>query len=166
MSTTSMLFFFCQLLLNGQQAHCTEWRYSAYNEEFGCNFTSAIPTNIFGPHDNYDLEDSHVIPGLVHKCLLAKSTLLSAFLIEPISVLMGVFESCTENGSPFSVSGSGTPLRQFIYSRDLAKLFIWQLKEYPEIDPIILSGTTPLSLHLLPSQLMDCNLESYSRREG
>lgn len=46
---------------------------SAYHEEFGCNFTSAIPTNIFGPHDNYDLEDSHVIPGLVHKCLLAKS---------------------------------------------------------------------------------------------
>lgn len=88
----------------------------AYNEEFGCNFTSAIPTNIFGPHDNYDLEDSHVIPGLVHKCLLAK-----------------------KNGTPFTVSGSGTPLRQFIYSRDLAKLFIWQLKEYPEIDPIILS---------------------------
>ncbi|GAA5853187.1 hypothetical protein JCM8547_000233 [Rhodosporidiobolus lusitaniae] len=88
----------------------------AYNEEFGCNFTSAIPTNIFGPHDNYDLEDSHVIPGLVHKCLLAK-----------------------KNGTPFTVSGSGTPLRQFIYSRDLAKLFIWQLKEYTEIDPIILS---------------------------
>ncbi|GAA5995305.1 uncharacterized protein JCM10292_005092 [Rhodotorula paludigena] len=88
----------------------------AYNEEFGCNFTSAIPTNIFGPHDNYDLEDSHVIPGLVHKCLLAK-----------------------KNGTPFTVAGSGTPLRQFIYSRDLAKLFIWQLKEYPEIDPIILS---------------------------
>ncbi|BGP57861.1 hypothetical protein JCM8202_000459 [Rhodotorula sphaerocarpa] len=88
----------------------------AYHEEFGCNFTSAIPTNIFGPYDNYDLEDSHVIPGLVHKCLLAK-----------------------KNGTPFTVSGSGTPLRQFIYSRDLAKLFIWQLKEYPEIDPIILS---------------------------
>ncbi|BGP27251.1 hypothetical protein JCM10295v2_006215 [Rhodotorula toruloides] len=88
----------------------------AYNEEFGCNFTAAIPTNIFGPHDNYDLEDSHVIPGLVHKCYLAK-----------------------KNGTPFIVSGSGTPLRQFIYSRDLAKLFIWQLKEYPEIDPIILS---------------------------
>ncbi|KAM0791020.1 hypothetical protein ACM66B_004318 [Microbotryomycetes sp. NB124-2] len=88
----------------------------AYNEEYGCNFTSAIPTNIFGPHDNYDLEDSHVIPGLVHKCLLAK-----------------------KNGTPFIVSGTGKPLRQFIYSRDLAKLFIWQLKEYNEIDPIILS---------------------------
>lgn len=81
-------------------------RCSAYHSEFGCNFTSAIPTNIFGmlhlipppspsahttylfehaclfprlchigPHDNYDLEDSHVIPGLVHKCLLAKRKL-------------------------------------------------------------------------------------------
>jgi GDP-L-fucose synthase len=66
---------------------------SAYKEEFGCNFTSAIPTNVFGPNDNLlvfladvsfafsfilfcprsDLEDSHVIPGLIHKCYLAKS---------------------------------------------------------------------------------------------
>ena len=65
---------------------------SAYKEEFGCNFTSAIPTNVFGPHDNLqvvslnlsfpfprlnvdcsDLEDSHVIPALIHKCYLAKS---------------------------------------------------------------------------------------------
>ena len=45
----------------------------------------------------------------------------------------------TENGTPFTVSGTGAPLRQFIYSRDLAKLFIWMLREYPEIDPIILS---------------------------
>jgi len=88
----------------------------AYKEEFGCNFTAAIPTNIFGPHDNYGLEDSHVIPGLTHKCLLAK-----------------------KNGTPFVVSGTGKPLRQFIYSRDLAKLFIWQLREYDEIAPIILS---------------------------
>ncbi|MBW0485511.1 hypothetical protein O181_025226 [Austropuccinia psidii MF-1] len=88
----------------------------AYHSEFGCNFTSAIPTNIFGPYDNYDLEDSHVIPGLMHKCLLAK-----------------------KNNTPFVVSGSGKPLRQFIYSRDLAKLFVWQLWEYHEISPIILS---------------------------
>ncbi|KAL0073654.1 hypothetical protein J3Q64DRAFT_1745390 [Phycomyces blakesleeanus] len=88
----------------------------AYNEQYGCNFTSAVPTNVFGPHDNYGLEDSHVLPGLTHKCLLAK-----------------------KNGTPFIVSGTGKPLRQFIYSRDLAKLFIWTLREYPEIDPIILS---------------------------
>ncbi|KAG6875685.1 hypothetical protein C0992_002837 [Termitomyces sp. T32_za158] len=88
----------------------------AYKEEFGCNFTSAIPTNVFGPSDNFDLEDSHVIPGLIHKCYLAK-----------------------KNGTPFVVSGTGKPLRQFIYSRDLAKLFIWQLREYDDVEPVILS---------------------------
>ncbi|KAG2218293.1 hypothetical protein INT45_000975 [Circinella minor] len=88
----------------------------AYHEQYGCNFTSVIPTNVFGPHDNYSLEDSHVLPGLTHKCYLAK-----------------------KNGTPFVVGGTGKPLRQFIYSRDLAKLFIWTLREYQEIDPIILS---------------------------
>ncbi|KAG8986275.1 hypothetical protein FRB94_004457 [Tulasnella sp. JGI-2019a] len=88
----------------------------AFKEEFGCNFTSGIPPNIFGPYDNYDLEDSHVIPGLIHKCYLAK-----------------------KNGTPFVVGGTGKPLRQFIYSRDLAKLFIWQLREYDDVEPVILS---------------------------
>ncbi|PPQ95374.1 hypothetical protein CVT26_008219 [Gymnopilus dilepis] len=88
----------------------------AYKEEFGCNFTSAIPTNVFGPHDNFDLEDSHVIPGLIHKCYLAK-----------------------KNNTPFVVSGTGKPLRQFIFSYDLAKLFIWMLREYDDVEPVILS---------------------------
>lgn len=38
-----------------------------YNEEYGMNFTSIIPTNIYGPHDNFNIEDGHVIPGLIHK---------------------------------------------------------------------------------------------------
>jgi len=45
-----------------------------------------------------------------------------------------------ENNTPFIVGGTGKPLRQFIYSRDLAKLFIWTLREYKETEPIILSG--------------------------
>ncbi|KDQ32946.1 hypothetical protein PLEOSDRAFT_1060638 [Pleurotus ostreatus PC15] len=88
----------------------------AYKEEFGCNFTSAIPTNVFGPHDNFDLEGAHVIPALIHKCYLAK-----------------------KNNTPFIVAGTGKPLRQFIYSYDLAKLFIWQLREYDDVEPVILS---------------------------
>jgi len=48
----------------------------AYNLEYGCKFTSVIPTNIYGPHDNYNLEDSHVIPGLIHKTYNAKKTTL------------------------------------------------------------------------------------------
>lgn len=88
----------------------------AYRDQFGDNFTSVVPTNVFGPHDNFSLENSHVIPGLIHKCWLAK-----------------------KNNTPFVVSGTGKPLRQFIYSRDLAKLFIWVLREYNEVEPIILS---------------------------
>nr|SVE93127.1 EOG090X09NN [Moina brachiata] len=88
----------------------------AYNQQYGCHFTSVIPTNVFGEHDNYNLEDSHVIPGLIHKAYLAK-----------------------KEGKPLVVYGSGKPLRQFIYSVDLAKLFLWVLREYNEIDPIILS---------------------------
>lgn len=68
---------------------------------------------------NSDLEDSHVIPGLIHKCYLAK-----------------------KNRTPFIVSGTGKPLRQFIYSLDLAKLFIWMLREYDDVAPVILSGTS------------------------
>lgn len=88
----------------------------AYNDQHGDNFTSVIPTNVFGPGDNYNLEHAHVMPALIHKCYLAK-----------------------KNNTPFVVSGTGKPLRQFIFSQDLAKLFIWSLREYKEIDPIILS---------------------------
>jgi len=64
----------------------------AYNEQYGCNFTSIVPTNIYGPHDNYSIEDGHVIPGLIHKAYKAK-----------------------RDGTEFVIWGSGSPLRQFIY---------------------------------------------------
>jgi len=87
-----------------------------YADEYGCNFTAVIPTNIFGEHDNFSIQGGHVIPGLVHKCYLAK-----------------------QSGEDFIVWGSGTPLRQFIYSLDLAELTVWVLDNYHEADPIILS---------------------------
>jgi len=87
-----------------------------YKDEYGCNFTAVIPTNIFGEHDNFSIQGGHVIPGLVHKCYLAK-----------------------QSGEDFIVWGSGTPLRQFIYSLDLAQLTVWVLDEYHSPEPIILS---------------------------
>jgi len=87
-----------------------------YNDEYGCNFTSIIPTNIYGPHDNYDVGGGHVIPSLIHKCCLAKS-----------------------NNTDLTVWGSGSPLRQFIYSHDLARLTIWVMREYDSVEPIIVS---------------------------
>lgn len=87
-----------------------------YKEEYGCNFTSIIPTNIYGPHDNFSIADGHVIPGLIHKCYLAK-----------------------KDGTDFTIWGSGKPLRQFIHSSDLAALTVWTLRNYHSVDPIILS---------------------------
>lgn len=88
----------------------------AYREQYGDNFVCVIPTNIYGPHDNFNLEDAHVIPALIHKCYLAK-----------------------QSNIPFEIAGTGKPLRQFIYSEDLAKLIIWVLECYSESEPIILS---------------------------
>ncbi|KAM9999622.1 hypothetical protein ACTFIZ_008097 [Dictyostelium cf. discoideum] len=88
----------------------------AYNEEYGCKFTSVIPTNIYGPHDNYHLTDGHVIPGLIHKTYLAM-----------------------KNNEDLTIMGTGKPLRQFIYSYDLAKYFVWTLNNYEEMSPLILS---------------------------
>lgn len=95
----------------------------AYYEQHNCQFTSVVPCNVFGPHDNYNLESSHVIPGLIRR-------------------LHDVMEA---GGSSFTVLGTGKPLRQFIYSLDLAKLLLWVLREYNEIEPIILSGFVRLS---------------------
>ncbi|KAK4879264.1 hypothetical protein RN001_007410 [Aquatica leii] len=89
----------------------------AYNEQHGCTFTSVIPCNVFGPHDNFNLECSHVIPGLIRK----------------------LYNTIEKGEDKFYVLGSGAQLRQFIYSRDLAKLIIWVLRNYEEVEPIILS---------------------------
>ncbi|KAM9796988.1 GDP-L-fucose synthase-like isoform X1 [Syngnathus typhle] len=88
----------------------------AYFQQHGRCYTAVIPTNVFGPHDNFSIEDGHVLPGLIHKTYIAK-----------------------KENKPLVVWGSGTPKRQFIYSLDLARLFLWVLREYPEVDPIILS---------------------------
>jgi GDP-L-fucose synthase len=87
-----------------------------YQEQFDKDFICVIPTNIYGPHVNFNLSDSHVIPGLIHKCYLAKMS-----------------------NQPFVISGTGSPLRQFIHSHDLARLILWTLFEYKQRETIILS---------------------------
>lgn len=87
-----------------------------YREQFGSNIICIIPTNIYGPQDNFNIENGHVIPSLIHKCYLAK-----------------------KNNQPFIVFGSGKPLRQFIFSYDLARMIITLLQSYENNDNIILS---------------------------
>uniref|UniRef100_A0A4W5PRY9 GDP-L-fucose synthase n=1 Tax=Hucho hucho TaxID=62062 RepID=A0A4W5PRY9_9TELE len=91
--------------------------YRGYFAQHGRRYTAVIPTNVYGPYDNFNFENGHVLSALMHKTYAAK-----------------------KEGTPLQVWGSGTPRRQFIYSLDVARLFLWVLREYDEIDPIILSG--------------------------
>jgi len=85
----------------------------SYCRQFGKNFISLMPTNLYGPNDRYDLEDSHVIPSILLKVLLAK-----------------------REGKPeLKLWGSGKPLREFLHSDDLAEALLLCLERYndPEI---------------------------------
>jgi GDP-L-fucose synthase len=95
----------------------------AYKEQYGLNYKSVIPSNIYGPNDNYDIVNGHVLPSLIHKCYLAR-----------------------ENKTPLSIWGSGKPLREFIFSKDVAKLTEWVLHNYNESEPIILSTSEEISI--------------------
>jgi GDP-L-fucose synthase len=99
----------------------------AYSKQYNCCFTSIIPTNIYGPYDNFNLDDSHVIPGLIHKFYLQMNKNNDAN---------------TDNQSEdkeIVIYGSGKPLRQFIYNYDLAKLILWVIYNYNDTSPLILS---------------------------
>jgi GDP-L-fucose synthase len=95
----------------------------AYREQYGLNYTSVIPCNIYGPNDNFSLEHGHVIPMLMHKLYLAQ-----------------------QNNTDFIVWGSGKPLREFIFSKDVAQLSEWVLNNYNESEPIILSTSNEISI--------------------
>ena len=95
----------------------------SYKEQYGLSYKSVIPTNIYGPNDNYDIINGHVIPSLIHKCYLAR-----------------------ENKTDFTIWGSGNSLREFIFSKDVAKLTEWVLENYEEDEPIILSTSEEISV--------------------
>ncbi|TXG84570.1 MAG: GDP-L-fucose synthase [Spirochaetes bacterium] len=95
----------------------------AYREQYGLNYTSVIPTNIYGPNDNFNIQNGHVIPSLIHKCYLAR-----------------------ENGTDLTIWGSGKPLREFIHAKDVAELSKWVLENYNESEPIILSTSEEISI--------------------
>jgi GDP-L-fucose synthase len=103
----------------------------AYREQYGLNYTSVIPCNIYGPNDNFSLEHGHVIPMLMHKLYLAQ-----------------------QNNTDFVVWGSGNPLREFIFSKDVAKLAEWALHNYNESEPIIFSPSNEISIKNLVDLLV------------
>lgn len=82
----------------------------AYRSQYGCNFISVMPTNLYGPNDNYDLNSSHVLPALIRK-----------------------FHEAKLSGSPVvTLWGSGKPLREFLHADDLADACLFLMENYNE----------------------------------
>ena len=103
-----------------------------YREQYGVNFISVIPTNIYGPNDNFHIDNGHVIPSLIHKCYIAKL-----------------------NNTSFNIWGSGNPLREFIFSKDIGKLTNWALDNYNESEPIIFTTSNEISIKELVGIIVD-----------
>ena len=82
----------------------------AYRRQYGCDFISAMPTNMYGPNDNYDLQNSHVLPALIRKFHEAKAA----------------------NAPTVTCWGTGSPLRDFLYADDLARACVFLLENYSE----------------------------------
>ena len=99
---------------------------SAYHKEWNCNYIVAIPTNIYGPNDNFSLTEGHVVPALIHRMFLAR-----------------------EGGTDLSVWGTGKPLREFVYSDDIARLALWAIENYTEGIPIIFTSGIEVSIREL-----------------
>ena len=99
---------------------------SAYRREWNCDYIVVIPTNIYGPNDNWSLMDGHVMPSLIHRCYLAK-----------------------KNNEDLTIWGSGKPLREFVLSDDIARLTLWALDHYNEDSPIILTSGIERSIREL-----------------
>lgn len=99
---------------------------SAYRKEWGCNFIVAVPTNIYGPDDNFNLAEGHVVPALIHRARNAK-----------------------KNNENLNIWGSGTPLREFVYVDDIADIIVKLLEKYEDEKPIIISSGIETSISQL-----------------
>lgn len=80
----------------------------AYREQYGCNFISVMPTNLYGPNDNYDLNNSHVLPALLRKFITAKN----------------------KGATSVTIWGTGSPLREFLHADDLAAACLFLMETH------------------------------------
>ena len=105
----------------------------AYRSQYGCNFISAMPTNLYGPNDNYDLNNSHVLPALLRKMIVAE-----------------------RNGEPqVEIWGSGTPMREFLHVDDLAEACYYLMHHYNEAGFINIGTGTDLSISSLAALIKE-----------
>jgi GDP-L-fucose synthase len=99
----------------------------AYRKQYGCDFISAMPTNMYGPNDNYDLQNSHVLPALIRK-----------------------FHEAKVSGAKEVVCwGTGSPFREFLYSDDLAEACVFLMDHYNEEQFINIGSGSEITIKAL-----------------
>jgi GDP-L-fucose synthase len=109
----------------------------AYRQQYNSNFITAVPNNLYGEGDNFDLENSHVIPALVRK----------------------IWEAKLSNSPSVECWGTGKPLREFTYSEDIAKILVFLLNNYDDEGPINIGNTNEYSIKQIVELL--CSLLDY-----
>lgn len=146
----------------------------SYNLQYGTNFISVMPTNLYGPNDNFDLEKSHVLPALIRKMHLGKAleqndwnslradlnklpiegvdgnasedailTILGNYGIRSASTLGGSQEG---NSVRVEIWGTGKPMREFLWSEDMADacVFIMENRDFSDVTPSAVEGFHPI----------------------
>jgi GDP-L-fucose synthase len=112
------------------------------NIQYGTNFIACMPTNLYGPHDNFDLEKSHVLPAILRKIMLAKWLNESAWEMILDNLQVGDRKTATRllehhgiQSNKVILWGSGTPRREFLYSEDLASacVFLMEHVNFPDL---------------------------------
>lgn len=105
----------------------------AYRDQYDCNFISAMPTNLYGPNDNYDLNNSHVLPAMLRK----------------------FFEAKKNNANEVVLWGDGSPFREFLHVDDLAKACIFLMNNYNENGHINIGSSKEISILELATLIKD-----------
>ncbi len=96
----------------------------SYNQQYACNFISIMPTNLYGPNDNYNLETSHVLPALIRK-----------------------FHEAKTNAKPFvEIWGTGAPMREFLHVDDLADASVYLMQHYNQSEIVNIGTGTDISI--------------------
>ena len=103
----------------------------AYRQQYGCNFVTAVPNNLFGENDNFDLHNSHVIPALIRK----------------------IYDAKLNNKRQINLWGTGDPLREFTYSEDIAKILFFLLEKYNGVGPINIGNTNEYSIKYVVNKI-------------
>ncbi|WP_282638528.1 GDP-L-fucose synthase family protein [Sphingobacterium thalpophilum] len=97
----------------------------AYRSQYNCNFISVMPTNLYGPNDNYDLNNSHVLPALIRKFIVAKK----------------------KGEKEVVLWGSGTPMREFLHADDLANACVYLMENYNEAGLVNIGVGSDISIY-------------------